>query len=64
MKFLILCSILYLVLLGDNINGRMQTETSLGILENGGREVRDEWQQSRPASGRAELDAQGSAEFE
>lgn len=59
MKFLILCSVLYSVLLGDNINARIETETSLGILEHGGREVRDEWQQSRQASGRVELDAQG-----
>lgn len=59
MSFLILCSVLYSVQLGDNINARMQTETALGVLKNGGRETTDEWQQSRKASRRADLDAKG-----
>lgn len=42
MSFLILCSVLYSVLLGDNINSRMQTKSNLGILRNGGREMRVE----------------------
>lgn len=64
MTFLILCSVLYSVLLGDNINDRMQTKSNLGILRNGGREMRVEWQPSRKASGRVELHAKGEAEFE
>ena len=54
-------SVLFLccVQLGDNINARMQTETALGILKNGRREMRDEWQQSRKAVGRAKLSAKG-----
>lgn len=52
-------SCLYCVQLGGNINARMQTEAALGILKNGGREMRNEWQQSRKAAGRGKLGAKG-----